>query len=155
MTREDFIARVRVCERRLYRVARTLLPSEADCEDAVQEALLRAWVKCGSLREAAYFETWLIRILINQCRAFHRRRSLGETALSEDIPAAEGADRALLAALKALPERYGIALELHCIEGYSIKECAAMLRVPEGTVKWRLHQGRGQLRRTLGEEDAT
>ena len=68
MNRTDFILRVRGCERRLYRVARTMLRSDADCEDAVQEALLKAWSKLGSLREEQFFETWLIRILINECR---------------------------------------------------------------------------------------
>lgn len=51
MLKADFIARVRPLERRLYRVARTMLRSDADCEDAVQEALLRAWSKLGTLRE--------------------------------------------------------------------------------------------------------
>ena len=66
MRQADFIRRARACERRLYRVARTMLPREADCEDAVQEALLRAWDRLDTLRNEAYFETWLIRILINQ-----------------------------------------------------------------------------------------
>lgn len=57
MNRTDFISRVRDCERRLYRVARTMLRSDADCEDAVQEALLRAWAKLPSLREERFFET--------------------------------------------------------------------------------------------------
>ena len=74
MLQAEFVQRVRACERRLYRVARAQLPSEADCEDAVQEALLRAWDRLDTLREEAYFETWLIRILINQCKTFYRRR---------------------------------------------------------------------------------
>lgn len=155
MTKDDFIRRVRGCERRLYRVARTLLPCEADCEDAVQEALLKAWAKRHTLREEAYFETWLMRILINQCRTFYRRRPRGETALTEDIPCPEAPDSSLLQALRALPKKTGIALELHYIEGYSVRECAGMLGIPEGTVKWRLSQGRGQLRRAIGEEDQT
>ena len=152
MDKVDFIRRVRGCERRLYRVARTLLPSEADCEDAVQEALLRAWARLDTLRNEAYFETWLMRILINQCRAFYRRRSRGEVELTEDIPGPEAGDSSLLEALMKLPEKPRVALELHYIEGYDVKACARMLGVPEGTVKWRLHQGRKLLKRALGEE---
>lgn len=152
MERAEYTERVRACERRLYRVARTMLHSEADCEDAVQEALLRAWAKLYTLREPAYFETWLIRILINQCRQLCRRRPAEVVALPEDLPAAEADDSDLLDALLALPEKPRIALELHYIEGYSVKACARMLAVPEGTVKWRLSRGRALLRRELGEE---
>ena len=152
MTRADFVKRVRVCERRLYRVARTMLPSDADCEDAVQEALLRAWARLNTLREEAYFETWLMRIVINQCRTFYRRRSRAEVELTEDIPCEETGDSSLLDALMKLPEKPRVALELHYIEGYEVKECARMLGVPDGTVKWRLHQGRKLLKRELGEE---
>ena len=56
MLQADFIQRVRACERRLYRVARTMLPQECDCEDAVQEALLRAWDRLDSLKQEAAFE---------------------------------------------------------------------------------------------------
>ena len=154
MTRMDFIRRVRACERRLYRVARTMLPGEADCEDAVQEALLKAWAKLHTLREEAYFETWLIRILINQCKTFYRRRPHAEAELTEDIPCPEAFDSPLFEALTQLPKKSRIALELHYIEGYSVKECAKLLSIPEGTVKWRLSQGRSMLRRAIGEEAA-
>ena len=154
MDRTDFIRRVRACERRLYRVARTMLPGEADCEDAVQEALLRAWARLDTLREEAYFETWLIRILINQCKTYYRRRPPAEAELTENIPCPETFDSPLLEALKSLPRKPGIAVELHYIEGYSVKECARILGVPEGTVKWRLNRGRALLRRAIAEEDA-
>ena len=153
MTRTDFIRRVRACERRLYRVARTMLSSEADCEDAVQEALLKAWSKLDALREEAYFETWLIRILINQCKTLYRRRPSDTAVISEDIPCPESGQSPLLEALESLPSKPRIVLELHYIEGYNVKECARMLGVPEGTVKWRLHQGRKLLAQAIGEED--
>lgn len=154
MKQTEFIRRVRACERRLYRVARTMLSREVDCEDAVQEALLKAWAKLDTLREDAYFETWLIRILINQCKTLYRRRPPAEAELTENIPYPETFESPLLDALKALPRKPGIALELHYIEGYSVKECATILGVPEGTVKWRLSQGRRSLERAIGEEAA-
>lgn len=154
MTQSDFIARVQTCERRLYRVARTMLPREADCEDAVQEALLRAWAKRSTLREAAYFETWLIRILINQCKTFYRKRRGIEAELTADIPCREADESPLLEAMDALPPKLRLTLELHYIEGYGVRECAGMLGVPEGTVKWRLHRGRSLLKRAIGEEES-
>ncbi len=154
MLQADFVQRVRACERRLYRVARTLLPSEADCEDAVQEALLRAWDRLDTLREEAYFETWLIRILINQCRTFHRRRPPAASELTENIPQPEPEDAPLLSALTGLPRKPRVALELHYIEGYSVREVARMLNVPEGTVKWRLSRGRALLKESIKREEA-
>ena len=151
MNRTDFIARVRSCERRLYRVARTMLRSDADCEDAVQEALLKAWSKLPSLREEQFFETWLIRILINECKNIYRRRPRAESEIPETL-AAPPADGALMDALMNLPPKHRIPMELHYIEGYGVAEIARMLLVPEGTVKWRLSRGRALLRDELGEE---
>lgn len=152
MLKAEFAARVEACERRLYRIARTMLRSDADCEDAVQEALLKAWAKRNSLREEAFFETWLTRILINECRNLVRRRPVVETELPETLAAPQADDNGLLAALMNLPEKHRITLELHYIEGYGIREVAQILHVPEGTVKWRLNRGRTLLRQELGEE---
>lgn len=152
MNRTDFILRVRGCERRLYRVARTMLRSDADCEDAVQEALLKAWSKLGSLREEQFFETWLIRILINECKNIYRRRPRAQEELPESL-AASPADGELMDALMNLPPKFRIPMELHYIEGYGIAEISRMLRIPDGTVKWRLSRGRALLKTELGEED--
>lgn len=154
MLQADYIQRVRACERRLYRVARTMLPQECDCEDAVQEALLRAWDRRETLRQEAYFETWLIRILINQCKTFYRRRPPEPAELTEDIPQVSSEETPLLEALMVLPRKQRVTLELHYIEGYSVAETARILRLPEGTVKWRLKRGRELLKKALNREEA-
>ncbi len=152
MTQADFACRVLACERRLYRIAYTMLRNEADCEDAVQEALLRAWSRLGTLREEAYFETWLIRILINQCKTLYRRRPLDVELVNDSVMGSEDGHSPLLETLEDLPPKPRIAIELHYIEGYNVKECARILSVPEGTVKWRLHQGRRLLAQAMREE---
>ena len=154
MLQADFIQRVRACERRLYRVARTMLPQECDCEDAVQEALLRAWDRRETLRQEAYFDTWLIRILINQCKTFYRRRPPEPAELTEDIPQVTSEETPLLEELMALPRKQRVTLELHYIEGYSVAETARILSLPEGTVKWRLKRGRELLTHSLNREEA-
>lgn len=151
MNKADFVQRVCACERRLYRIARTMLRSDADCEDAVQETLLRAWAKLATLREEQFFETWLIRILINECKTLYRKRPRAESEIPESL-AAPAEDRKLMDALMNLPEKYRIPLELHYIEGYGVAEIARMLFIPEGTVKWRMNRGRAMLRTELGEE---
>lgn len=152
MQKAEFVQCVRNCERRLYRIAYTMLRNNADCEDAVQEALLKAWNKLNSLREERYFETWLIRILINECRNIWRRRRDRETELTDQIAAPDDGENLLYPALMGMKSTYRTAMELHYIEGYKLKEIAHMLSVPETTVKWRLSKGRSELKKQLGEE---
>ena len=74
MDRQFFIASAQAMERSMYCIARSYLRCEADCEDALQNALLRAWEKRNTLREERYFRTWLTRILINSCKETLRRQ---------------------------------------------------------------------------------
>ena len=153
MDSREFARRAEAMQGTLYRVAYGLLLNRADCADAVQEALLRAWEKRGSLREEAYFETWLTRILINECYSMLRRR---RTALPLDgIPdpaAPPDADPALHDAIARLEAKLRLPVVLHYMEGYGINDIARMLRVPVGTVKTRMARARALLRLQLTDE---
>ena len=74
MNDQEFTVRARSMERKLYRIAHAILWNDADCADAIQEAVFKGWMKKGSLRQAQYFETWLVRILINACRNLIRKQ---------------------------------------------------------------------------------
>ena len=74
MNRDDFAALIVGYTDRMYRISRSILLNDEDCRDAMQEAALRAWEKRHTLREERYFGTWLIRILINECRNIQRKR---------------------------------------------------------------------------------
>ncbi|NLF28562.1 MAG: RNA polymerase sigma factor [Clostridiales bacterium] len=150
MTNREFQARVLGCERRLYGVAYMLLNSAADCEDAVQEALLRAWRRLPSLREEAYFETWLARIVINECKQLMRKRvRRAESPLPETLPAPPPPNPELYRALRALDARHRIVLTLKYVDGYGVAEIARILRVPQGTVASRLSRARKMLKDRL------
>lgn len=151
MNDRDFMARVQAMERRLYRISHAILWCDADCADAVQEAVFRGWMKRSSLREEKYFETWLIRILINECRSLLRRQKT-RPLLSEAPPATDAIDQQLREALQTLPEKYRIPLLLHHMEGYSLAEVGEMLGLPASLVKSRLHQARRALRKELEED---
>ena len=159
MSDQEYMARVRAMERKLYRIAHAILWSDADCADAIQEAVFRGWMKRGALREEKYFETWLIRILINECRNILRRHKGAPVALCEEIctgdGAEPGADLHLRAALKALPEKFRTPLLLHHLEGYSLREIAQILKLSPALVKSRLYQARSALRKNLkaGDEE--
>ena len=74
MSDQEYMMRVRSMERKLYRIAHAILWSDADCADAIQEAVFKGWMKKSGLRDERYFETWLVRILINECRNRWTRR---------------------------------------------------------------------------------
>lgn len=151
MNKEEFSARIQAMEGTLYGVARTYLPISADCADAVQEAVLKAYKSLGSLRQEEWLETWVVRILINECRRLLRKAK--RTVLMARVPepgAPSGADPALYEAVSALDIRYRAPFTLYHLEGYSVAEIAAMLRLPQGTVTSRLQRARRILRDILG-----
>ena len=151
MTKEAFAERVVAMQDVLYRVSYSLLQNPHDQADAVQECIGRGLQRCGSLREEKYLQTWLIRILINTCHDTLRRRKREGPAETIEVIAPPQSDRDVVEALAALDPKVRLPLVLHYIEGYATREVAEMLRVPEGTVKWRLSSGRKLLRELLEE----
>lgn len=153
MTKDEFTAQIIDMKKTLYHVSCGILRSEADREDAVQECICKAWEKRDSLKNDAAFRAWITRILINECYDICRRGS--RIVLMDEMPEAaapEQGDSSLRTAVMGLDEIYRMPILLFYVEGFSIREIAKMLRVPEGTVKSRLFTGRGKLREVLGEE---
>ena len=138
----------------LLRLAATRLDSVQDAEDAVQDVFLKLLSARPSFRDAGHEKAWLIRATLH--RASDIRRRAGRTVpleAAENAPArAEAPEGALLSAMRALPPAYSAVLHLHYYEGYSIKEIAALLKLPAATVGTRLARGRERLRRMLKEE---
>lgn len=152
MNEQEFAQRLEEIRPTLYRICCMQLSSAADREDAIQEAIFKAWRKRHTLREERYFSTWFIRILINECHNLQKRqRRLAplETAPEPSVPPQ---DSSLRRALEALEEPLRMCILLHHIEGYSVREVARMLKISEGAVKQRLFRGRKQLRQRLAEE---
>ena len=151
MDKEEFTRAVLEYVSTLYRVAKSMLGSEADCADAAQNALLRAWEKQHTLRDTAYFKTWLTRILINECRAMLRQRArfvpLEEEAAEGEI--APERDSGLYEAVMGLDVKHRVPFVLYYIEGFRTREIASMLKLPESTVKTRLRRAREILRTEL------
>jgi RNA polymerase sigma-70 factor (ECF subfamily) len=140
----------RVCLRLAYRYASN--PSEA--EDIAQDALLRAWRRRSTLREADRRNQWLATIVRNEAFRQHARVRPDPTSTIELYEGAEDAEvvatveRAdLHAALKGLSERDRRLLEMRYQEDLTQAAIARKLGIPEGTVKVRLHRARDKLRR--------
>ena len=148
MTESVFSERVRALQGPLWRIAWAILRNSADCDDAIQEALLRAWNRIGSLRDETAFDAWLMRILVNESKDILRRRARRPQTSMEAAPelAAPVENTALRDAIFALPLSLRLPLLPHYMEGSSVKETARMLHLPETTVHWRLHAARKRIR---------
>ncbi len=142
------------CAGLMYRVAYTILRNDADCQDAVQEALLKAWAKRNQLKNDAYFRTWLVRIVVNASRDILRRRK--RIIPVESVPERwDGVpDPALSDALDRLSEKLRLPLMLCYSENMSYQEISRALRIPITTVQSRLRQGKAKLREELKDDEA-
>ena len=155
MQKEEFLAAAMESERTLYRVAKTILRSDADCADAVQEALLKGIKNAPMLRDNRYVKTWLTRILINTCKDMLRRAGRVQTVELTDVYASidRNLERVeLYDALQALDDKLRLPLVLYYLEGFPMDEVARMLKITEGLVRRRLWQARKELREILREE---
>jgi RNA polymerase sigma-70 factor (ECF subfamily) len=149
---------------RLYRVARAILRDDAEAEDVMQDAYVRAYQHLDQFEGRALFSTWLTRIAVHEALARVRSRNrTGQLEQTEDdgefrmdvleiSPDPEqNASRAELGhlleeAVLGLPEQYRAVVMLRDIEELSTSETAAALDLTEPTVKVRLHRGRAMAR---------
>lgn len=153
MDRDLFGARVRACRTDLFRVSVSILRSREDAEDAVSEAVLRAWEKRDTLRDERYFETWLIRICINTSRRMLRKRALHPTAeLTETIPAETSADSGIWDALMRIDEKYRLPLIMQATLGMRVREIAQSLHITEGMAGRRIAKAKQLARKELEGE---
>jgi RNA polymerase sigma-70 factor (ECF subfamily) len=155
---EAFQDLVREPYHRLYALARRILRDPYLAEDAVQDAIVRAWRDPRGLRDPARFEAWLYRLLVNACRDEARRLRRREIEVSVlPIDRSSGDDGVGLVADRDELERAFLrlsidqraALVLSHYAGYSAPEIAALIGVPTGTVYSRLHYGAQAMRAAL------
>lgn len=153
----EFEARLVECSTLAFRVAYGVLRHREDAEDAAQEAFARAYRAFSQLRDRDRFRAWIVkatwRVAINR---YHekKRRSGRELAVDVDAVSPDSADAVeragrLWRAIDTLPEKLRITVILAGIQGHNIREVAALLAVPEGTVKSRLFDARRQLKERL------
>ena len=170
--RECFGTLVRRYNQRLFRVVRSIVTSDAEAEDVVQQAYVAAYANLSQFEGAAKFSTWLTRIAINEGlqRIRARKRALellaGDPFLDwrsgtasahtpEENVSTRQLGRLLEAAIDALPEACRVAVMLREIEGLSTAETATCLGLSEEAVRVRIHRARELLRDALYEKVGT
>ena len=157
MKKEELGELIMASEDAMYHVAKTLLYSDADCADAIQEAIVKAFSKLDTLKKDAYAKTWLMRILLNECYSVMRKekRVVSLEDYRQEEKAEEQKDYSdLYEAIYRLPEEMRLSVTLYYLEGYSVREIATMMKTTESAVKNRLARARQRLKRELTERAA-
>ena len=164
---------IRQNNRRLFRVARSILKDDWEAEDVVQEAYVRAFSHLSEFEGRSRLSTWLTRIVANEALGrLRRRRSTVDLAAAENADRQSGAGivpfplisqqpdpeqamaqieirRLLEQAIDALPEAFRVVLVARAIENMSVEETAELFGLRPETVKTRLHRARAMLREDL------
>jgi len=153
MGEEEYARRADGIKERLYRTALLYLGSETMAIDAVDEAVYKGLRGLKRLREEAYLETWLTRILLNVCKDELRRRKRQVDWQTLPETAADAFDALpLKEALLRLPEELKAVVILRYFTGLTQEETARSLSIPRGTVSTRQRRALELLRLELSEE---
>lgn len=141
----------------LYRMAFLYTRNEDDALDAVQESILKAYTGIKKLKNAEHFKTWLTRIVINTAQDIYgKRKSLDDIEDIDFLPSPESLSPEermdLYAVLEKLPEEDRQIIKLRYFDGFSNREIAKKLGLPEGTVASRLSRAMQKMRKELKEE---
>lgn len=139
---EAFVTLMQIHKEALLQTALAFLKNEHDALEALQETTYRAFKKIGSLKEPAYAKTWLIRITINYCqdqlkkdKRYVRDGKSADSAVLDDLTQLE-----LQEALSTLTAGEQQLIYMKYFQDVKIKDIAALEKIPEGTVKSRLHK---------------
>ncbi|MFB2517726.1 sigma-70 family RNA polymerase sigma factor [Lysinibacillus capsici] len=143
-------------QHKLYRMAYVYVQNENDAVEVFQQTIIRAYEGLPQLKETHYFATWLTRIMINCCKTYIAKKKTVmpvEPQTFEDLTSASPTyieeELDLWQALCRLEEKYKTVLLLRFYQDYSVKDIAAILQCPEGTVKTHIRRGLHALRQQL------
>ncbi len=138
----------------MYRVARSMLKTDADAEDAVSAATLSAYKAMDRIRDWGAIRPYLIRVTVNACHRTLRQRKREIISDVEPLlsvrPAPE--ETPLWMYLESLPPSLRMVLQLRYGEGLPLDEIAKTLGVPKGTVSSRIHRAQNDLKKMMTKE---
>lgn len=150
-----FITETEALLKTLHRISVSILKTEADAQDAVQQGLERAWARKDTVQPEK-FRAWITRIVVNECRNIQRHRMrvspapevfASETYAPPDLDVTEAIGR--------LPEKWRTPFLLKYASEYKEREIAQALGIPVTTVKSRLFSARRALRQQLSDKEVT
>lgn len=161
--RASFERILRRYNQRLYRVARSILGSDRDAEDVVQEAYLNAYRHLAEFAGRSSFATWLTRIAVHEASARRRRQrrvrlvewhavealTMDSSPEADAVASTQELGAVLREAIDELPAEYRVVFTLRLVEELSTEDTAVCLGLSPANVKVRLHRARARLRETI------
>jgi RNA polymerase sigma-70 factor (ECF subfamily) len=151
---EYFCLNVAEYKLNMFRLAKSILHNDTDAEDAVSEAILKAYDKLHTLKNLESFKPWIMRILVNESYKLSNRRKkvvyLDEIEIKKEI--IENDNQELWNTVEMLDGEFRTVTVLFYYEDLSIKEISEVLSLPIGTVKSRLSRARNKLKEMLNIE---
>lgn len=161
VTETLFVEHVEQQKDNMFRLAYSVLRDTTTAEDAVSEAVLKAWEKRSALRDVEKIKYWLLKIVFNVSKTMvvkrKREKLVGDMVsyVDRSIPSAvlhieQKID--IWQIVMALKEEYRIVIIMYYYSDLTVKEISSMLQIPEGTVKNRLFRAREILKTLWSEE---
>jgi len=160
---EAFSELIDTCKEKLYKIAFAYLKNEQNSLDAVGETIYKAYMNISKLKMPEFFNTWIIKILINSCKDIFKSNNKvlyineyykidedSKEILETDIKIDNNID--LYNAIDKLNEKFKSVIILKYVEDMTISQISEVLNFPEGTVKVYLKRALGVLKIELGEE---
>lgn len=136
----------------LYKAAKAILNNDDDRADAIQETVIAAYKNIKSLKNDAYFKTWLTKILINKCKDIIAKN---KDVIALDDYLEEGYTQEFLSKfeiedmLTNLSKEQKLVISLYYISQFNTREISEILKESEGTIKSRLSRARNKIRKSM------
>jgi RNA polymerase sigma-70 factor, ECF subfamily len=160
---EAFSSMTLACSDRLFAVARLILRADDRAADAVQDALLQAWLDIRGLKDPDRFDAWVYRLLVRACyrsAGDHRRRAVTEieiapwhTPATPDSQQQVALEDCLARSFERLSREQRAVVVLHHYAGLSLVEAAAALQIPLGTMQSRLSRALRAMRAAIEADE--
>lgn len=147
----------------LYKIAKTRIINENDIDDIIQETMIEAYKSIKKLRNLKKLKMWVIKILINKCNKFYKRKSKKDISLEEtninNIIARNNNedienDMNFYSLIRNLKYDERIVILLYYMEGYSVEEISEMIKMNKNTVKTNLYRARQKIKNEIEEKEA-
>ncbi|GAA0181073.1 sigma-70 family RNA polymerase sigma factor [Clostridium sediminicola] len=156
MDKKEFAQRIEAIKKQLYKTAYLYLGNETSAMEAVDESIYKAFKALKNLRQPQFFNTWITRILINECKK--ELKHLKRISTKEHLPIekhveASYDDLPLKEAIAKLSEELRCVVILRYFSGYTLSQTARSLDIPQGTVVTRQRRALKLLKLELSEEE--
>ncbi len=153
---ENFPRLVHLYKDTIFRLAYSYTKNHFDADDVTQNVLLQLYKTDKVFQSETHLKNWLVRVTVNYCKNLFRapwRKHENLEDYANTLAFEEDESRDLFCLVMGLDKKYRVTLMLHYYDGYSIREIARIMDVPEKTVSTRLARGRKILKELITEED--